>query len=194
MARTNSSPTTRPARVIVVTGAQGGVDAGPTRVDDVFGGQSAQRDPTPVSPTTPQVRRHQTSQAAVRCASYRTVTARPGGRRFDDEQPRMSMATTTPNAEYLRIRALARASAWSARPLSEPPSTRRSGTPREARDELFGELLAVALLIGPLAMEASVDRPGAGRPVAGRTHRAPDDAEPRLGQAGQRRLEAARLA
>jgi hypothetical protein len=54
MAPTYSLPTTHPARVIVVTGAQGGVDAGPTRVDDVFGGQSAQRDPTPVSPTTPQ--------------------------------------------------------------------------------------------------------------------------------------------
>jgi hypothetical protein len=43
---TYSLPTTHPARVIVVTGAQGGVDAGPTRVDDLFGGQSAQRDPT----------------------------------------------------------------------------------------------------------------------------------------------------
>jgi hypothetical protein len=41
MARTYSSPTMRPAVSVVVTGAQGGVDAGPTGVDDVFGGRNA---------------------------------------------------------------------------------------------------------------------------------------------------------
>jgi hypothetical protein len=53
-----SRRTPNPPRVlqpsVVVTGAQGGVGAGSTSVDDVFGGHQRPTGPTPVSPTTPQ--------------------------------------------------------------------------------------------------------------------------------------------
>ena len=82
MARTNSLPTMRPATVSRGHRRAGGVDTGPTRVDDVSGGNRRPTGQTPVSPTTPQSGATERDRPLFGARGIARWTVRLGGRRL----------------------------------------------------------------------------------------------------------------
>ena len=95
MARTNSLPTTCPATVSRGHRRTGGVDTGPTRVDEVSGGKTPNRSDA-VSPTTPQYGATERDRPLFGARGIARWAVRLGGRRLMSSRV-LAVATTTPN-------------------------------------------------------------------------------------------------
>jgi len=102
MAPTYSSPTIRPAAIGPgPPGLPGGVDAGPTRVDDCSAAMNAHgSDARAPDHAAAGATERDGPQFGVRAIAR--WTARPGQPTVD-QQPRISEATTTPTAESVAL-------------------------------------------------------------------------------------------